>query len=288
MTLPDLLAAGALSVAVLVAVYAVFVAPRRLRLVEVDAPIDGLAAELDGYTIGILTDIHHGTFVTRRNAERAVAMVNARRPDLVVLLGDFGVSFKYSYMASRGFYRRMFDSLSATLRAIAARDGVLAVLGNHDHYYNSRAVADWLRSLGIRVLENTHVVIERGRGRLAVGGVGDAREGLVAPDGGLHGVPQSVPRIVLSHNPDGVLSLTPELRVDLVLAGHTHGGQVVLPLYGAPLRFARVCGRKAACGWIPNGRTRLYVSCGVGAQIPLRFACPPEVVLMRMRPAVAG
>jgi predicted MPP superfamily phosphohydrolase len=281
----DLVFVGLLAAVVALALHAVFIAPRRLRLTEADAPIENLPAALDGYTIGILSDIHHGSFVTRRNAARAVAMINAGRPDLVVLLGDFGVSFKYAYTPSRGLYRRMFGVLGRTLRCIRAHDGVLAILGNHDHYYNSRAVVEWLRTLGIRVLENEHIIIERGNAALAVGGVGDLREGLVDPCGGLSGAPEAAPRIVLSHNPDGVLRLARDIRVDLVLSGHTHGGQVVFPLYGAPLRFARVCGRHTACGWVLNHRAPLFVSCGVGVQIPLRFACPPEVVLMRLRRA---
>ena len=288
MTAVDVFLVALLATAVAVGLHAVFVAPRQLRLTEVDAPIEGLPRELDGYTIGVLSDIHHGSVVTWRNAARAVEMLNAARPDLAVLLGDFGVSFKYAYRPSRGSYRRMFGVLGRVLREIRARDGVLAVLGNHDHYYNSRAVVDWLLALGIRILENEHVVIERGAARLAVGGVGDAREGLVDPAGGLGGAPGDVPRIVLSHNPDGVMCLASDVRVDLMLSGHTHGGQVVLPLYGAPLRLARVCGRHTASGWVPNDRTALYVSRGVGAQIPLRFACPPEVVLVRLRDRGSG
>lgn len=274
---------AALSMAALAAAgHAVFIAPRRLRLIEVNAPIRGLSAGLEGYTIGVLADIHHASPITRSNARHAVEIINASRPDLVVLLGDFGISFKYSRALSRYCYRRMFPSLAPILRRIIARDGVLTVLGNHDYYYDGPAVADWLRSLDIRVLMNEHVMVQRGTARLAIGGVDDVKEGQVDPAGGCAGVPVEVPRIILCHNPDSVLEFAPEARIDLVLSGHTHGGQVVLPLYGAPLRFCHICGRHTACGWVPNTRAPLYVSCGTGSQVPLRFACPPEVVLVRL------
>jgi predicted MPP superfamily phosphohydrolase len=82
-----------------------------------------------------------------------------------------------------------------------------------------------------------------------------------------------------------VLKLSPSLRPGLVLSGHTHGGQVVIPFYGAPLRLARVCGRKTARGWVPNPVAPLFVSAGVGSQIPLRFNCVPDVVIVRLRAA---
>ena len=101
--------------------------------------------------------------------------------------------------------------------------------------------------------------------------------------GGAGNRPGEAPLIVLSHNPDGVLSLCRESRARLVLSGHTHGGQVVLPLYGAPVTFTRICGRQTASGWIPNATAPLYVSRGVGAQWPIRFRCPPEVLIIRLR-----
>jgi predicted MPP superfamily phosphohydrolase len=133
------------------------------------------------------------------------------------------------------------------------------------------------------VLVNQCVCIERGGARLAVGGVDDFKRGEVDPYGGCAGVPAGVPRVIISHNPDGVTALAPDARVDLVLAGHTHGGQVVLPLLGAPMRHARVCGWHCASGWVPNPYAPLYVSTGVGSFLPLRFNCPPEVLAVKLR-----
>jgi predicted MPP superfamily phosphohydrolase len=88
---------------------------------------------------------------------------------------------------------------------------------------------------------------------------------------------------VLSHHPDGILQLTDVRRIDAVFAGHTHGGQIVLPGYGAPLTLSRVCTRLAPSGWVPNARAPLYVSRGIGLQIPIRIGCPSEVAVARLR-----
>jgi predicted MPP superfamily phosphohydrolase len=92
------------------------------------------------------------------------------------------------------------------------------------------------------------------------------------------------PTVVLSHNPDGVLLLDQGVRVDVVIAGHTHGGQIVLPWYGAPLTMARVCARRAASGWVPNEIAPLYVTRGLGEQLPLpiRINSPPEILVLRL------
>jgi len=98
---------------------------------------------------------------------------------------------------------------------------------------------------------------------------------------------ERVPTVVLSHDPDGILRLDPWIRVDGMLAGHTHGGQMVLPGFGAPITMSRACNRLSASGWVTNPRAPLYVSRGIGEQLPLpiRFRCPPEVVVLRLRRA---
>lgn len=266
----------------LLAVHATVLAHFDLRVTEVVAPIDGLADELSGYTIVVLADVHYGPPTGVRVPERAVAIANGASPDLIVLLGDYGLSFESAIWLSRILYRSMYRGLGPILRRLRARDGVLAVLGNHDHDVDADAVRSWLVSLGIDVLVNDCRLITRGNATLAIGGVDDYKKGRIDPGGGCHDVPADVPRIVLSHNPDGVRLLDRAARVDLVLAGHTHGGQVVVPGFGAPLTFCKICGPRTAKGWVPNARAPVYVSAGVGAAVPLRFNCPPEVVIVRL------
>ena len=268
-----------------VLLHASVVAPAALRQTEIDVPIAGLGAPFEGYTIAVLADLHARPASSLRAQRRAVAIANAAGPDLVVLLGDYGVSFEHARAPSVWSYRRMYPVAAPLLRTLHARDGVVAVLGNHDHYAGAADVLAWLRRLGARVLVNEAMILERGGARLAIAGVDDEREGRVDPGAGCAGVPATVPRVVLSHAPDGVLHFADGVRADLVLSGHTHGGQIVIPGIGALVRHARVCGRKTASGWVPNRRAPLYISRGVGCQIPLRFNCPPEVVLVRLRSA---
>ena len=165
-------------------------------------------------------------------------------------------------------YDRALPQLTPILGRLHAPDGVLAVLGNHDHYAGVERTVRWLPTIGARLLRNSGVAIRRGDATLVVGGVDDWFEGTVDPEGGCADLPADAPTVVLSHVPDGMLDLAPTRRVDLVLAGHTHGGQFVFPGWGAPVTFSRVCTRRHAAGWIPNARAPLYVSHGVGVQTP--------------------
>ena len=274
-------AAGALGTAA----WSVAVAPYRLRLTRVRAPIRNLPVALHGYRIAVLADLHHWPGVMRGHVARAVRMANDTDPDVVVLLGDFSVSFETVWRsASPWLYDHALPELTAPLRALRARDGVLAVLGNHDHYAGIERTLHWLPTIGARLLRNDGVVIARGDARLVIGGVDDWFEGTVDPWGGCRALPNDVPTVVLSHVPDGVLALDPARRIDLVLAGHTHGGQYVVPGLGAPVTFSRVATRRHAAGWIPNARAPLYVSRGVGVQMPGRFFAGPEVVLVELVP----
>lgn len=259
-----------------------FVAPFRLRTTSVELPLARLSPRFDDYRIAIVADLHLGMPGSVQQARRAFDAAIGARPDLLVLLGDFGFSYKISRPPSRLGYGRAMRLLTPMLRELEAPDGVVAVLGNHDYYFDADAVAHWLTSWSVRVLRNAHCVIARGDARLAIVGVEDAKEGIVDAANAVAGLPPDVPRLCLSHNPDGVLLLagTP---VDAVLAGHTHGGQVVLPLVGAPLRFCRICGPRHASGWVPNEIAPLYVTTGVGGMIPFRLNAPPEIVVVTLR-----
>ncbi|HVE78309.1 MAG TPA: metallophosphoesterase [Gemmatimonadaceae bacterium] len=268
-----------------VAWHSVVVMPYDLRVTEFDAALPGLGAELDGYAIVVVADLHHRPIDGDAYLRRVAGVVNGLAPDLVALLGDYGISYKYAPRLSKWLYRRLFPGVERFVAALVARDGIVAVLGNHDHYGGAAFTRARLTAAGVRVLVNERIVLARGRARLYLGGVDDAEEGRVDPRGGVGDAPPDEPRLLLSHHPDGVLALDRCARLDLVLSGHTHGGQVVLPLLGAPITMSRVCDRRHPSGWVPNDVAPLYVSRGVGCQTPLRFRCPPEVLLVRLRAA---
>jgi uncharacterized protein len=263
--------------------YVVFVTPHALTVTRTTLAVAELPSALDGYTIGVLADIHRWPGTSLGKLRRAVAAVNAASPDVIVLLGDYAISWKRSIpWANAPLYRRALRSMTPVLAALQARDGIFAVLGNHDHYFDAAAVERWLRDVGARPLVNGCATVQRDGGTLVIGGVDDLLEGSVDPTGGCDGHHPNAPTVVLAHHPDSVLHLAPSRRVDLVLSGHTHGGQYVLPIVGAPVTLSEVCGPKTPAGWVPNDRAPLYVSRGIGEQTPGRLNCPPEVVIVTL------
>lgn len=245
----------------------------RLEMPEVSLTVHDLAPDFAGYRIALVTDLHHGPAVPTRWLWRVAERVAEVTPDLVVLGGDF-VSHAHSDL-------RGLDEIVAQFRA---RDGTLAVLGNHDHWVDPDGVAASVERGGARLLMNRHVLMRRGTGALAIGGVDDFSHGAVRPDDALAGVPLHVPRVLLSHNPDLIEYLPAGLRVDVMLSGHTHNGQAHLPLIG-PITAPSQFGRRNLHGLKRVGHTWLYVSAGIGSAWVPRWGNPPELPVIRLTPA---
>lgn len=263
------------------------IAPRRAlaTVTEFERVIPDLGSALDGYTIVVLADLHHRhPFDDVRWLRHAVSLANAAEPDIVALLGDYASSFKQAAATSRRWYAMALPAMTSELRRLRPKDGVVAVLGNHDHYAGIDLVRQWLGVVGARLLVNTATCVARSGSVLRIAGLDDSSEGDVDPVAGC-GLENQAPTLLLSHQPDGIRRLDPRLRVDALLAGHTHGGQIVLPWLGAPVTMSRTCGRWSAHGWVPNPRAPLLVTRGLGEQLPLpiRVGSPPEVLVLRLR-----
>ena len=234
-----------------------------------------LPADFAGVRIVHLSDIHHGLYMPLEQVERAVELANSLEPDLVALTGDF-VTNSPNYVAP----------VAATLGKLRARRGVFAVLGNHDF----RVGADWVTAAlernGIEVLRNRHVRLGSNGSSVVLAGVDDHGYGQADVRAALRGA-QDVPcAVLLSHNP-AVLPLAALHGVDLVLSGHTHGGQMDLPRVRrfihrrglrVPIRFRH--------GWDQVGDTQIYISRGIGTVVvPLRLRCPAEIPVLRLEAA---
>ena len=238
---------------------------------EIEIAIRDLPAAFAGYRIALVTDLHRGPVVPAWWLERVADCVRALAPDLVVLGGDFVSHTKHD-----------LDDLGPILARFAATDGVSAVLGNHDHWVGADAVGSVIIGAGAELLHNRHRLIRRGGGALAIAGVDDFTHGAVRPRDALREVPREVPRVLISHNPDLVEYLPADLRVDLVLSGHTHNGQVHWPIIG-PLTVPSQFGRRYMHGLKRVGERWIYVSAGVGSSaMPLRWGNPPELPVIKL------
>ena len=237
-----------------------FIETRRVRFEERTIRIPGLPRHLEGYTIGVLSDLHVGPTTPPDWVRQVAGQLAERRPDLVVAVGDFIGSH---------------DHVAEANRCLEPVRGALAVLGNWD-WYDGRI----RRALtNVKLLENEGVLVADG---LWVGGVEEPSLG--NPDVGraMSGAPPGTVRILLCHEPDYADRLVgPEHRVALMISGHSRGGQVCLPFIG-PLLLPPG-GRKYHTGLYRAPHCQVYTTRGVGtAHLPIRLFCPPEVTLIRL------
>ena len=252
---------------------AMVIEPRWLQLNRVEIPVPNLPRAWDGFRIAQLSDIHLGRFTGIGLLQEAVALANSEKPDFVALTGDY---------VSRT--NAVTPELSQTLSMLRAPLGVAACLGNHDYWTDIEQVKQSLRQAGIRVLVNARFMMYRNGAPLCIAGIDDPLTGQpdIAP--ALAGVPDDVCRIVLCHNPDFVLEVPENIPVNLMLCGHTHGGQANLPILG-PIKMG-IQARKYARGLVLDPPFPVFTSVGIGTVLmPIRFRCRPEVAILTLRRA---
>jgi uncharacterized protein len=239
-----------------------------------DVSLERWPERLDGLRVAVVSDLHTGApWVDERKVERIVAKVNAARPDLVALVGDYAdPTVPLGEPVAPEAVAEVLSGLHAPL-------GVFAVLGNHDWYHYGERVPRALRQAGLEVLENDAVAVEHRGEVLWIAGLADMRERDPDVSIALAMVPPGQALIALTHDPDAFPSLRG--RADVVLAGHTHGGQVGLPLVR---RASAPTSGGYTGGEVEEGGGYMYVSRGVGTTgLPIRLAAPPEVAVLRLR-----
>ena len=233
--------------------------------------------------VGVLSDIHGaGPHMSVARIESIVAELNAERPDIVLLLGDFAPGHVPASERSADERAAVMETLPP-LAKLRAPLGVWSVLGNHDWWYDGEAIEKGLEAIGVKVLENERARIERPGGAFWLGGLADYESLRAKPSYGetLADLEGDDPVVVMSHWPD-VFAAAPD-RVAITFAGHSHCGQVNLPVFGR-LMHASAGSEKWPCGLYSNGQGRLYVSGGVGVSLmPVRFLQPPEIAVVTLR-----
>lgn len=236
-----------------------------------------LPAAFEGLVVAHLTDLHINQWTTPQRFAEVVEMVNGQNPDVIAITGDF---------IDARTQPNQFPEMIAQLRKLQAREGVFAVLGNHDHWRDASLVRQMLAESGIRELSNQAAAIVRGGEELYIGGLDDYMENKQDLQALLKQLPEGACTILLVHEPDYADISANTGRFALQLSGHTHGGQVSVPFYGPPITPS--FGHKYPRGLYQVGDMQLYTNTGIGMIPPLvRFNCRPEVAVFTLTSASA-
>lgn len=270
---PLLLAVGvAAAAAVAVAVDAFLIEPAWVQVTHHDLALPGLPPPWHGARVVHLTDLHYGNPRSRSLFEWMIRKVNEMAPDLVVITGDYVVDHAVEVKGCAHY-----------LEQLRSRHGVIGVLGDHDYAIRAKpqrpldGLPESLAGAGLRLLRDDGVELPGG---LRVAGTDPITQRVRT--GSLERALESTPNphLFLSHSPE-IMVAASKRRLPIVLSGHTHGGQVVIPFFGPPVTYTRLP-RRCVSGWCSRGATRVYTCRGLSSHKSLRFCCRPEVAVFRL------
>jgi uncharacterized protein len=259
-----------LSVLLLAIYYVHDLEPRWIEVRSVSLSLPHLAPEFSGYRIVQLSDIHADRGMTAQRIQSIVDRVNQMHPDLVVLTGDF---------VTRN--PQQFAPNLAVLKSLTPMDKTLAILGNHDAWTDPDLIQKTLETAGVDVLSNQVVTLNRSAAQLHIGGVDDVWAQRDRLNEVLSALPANGAAILLAHEPDFADTSAATGRFDLQLSGHSHGGQIHIPLMKRvlpPLAY------KYPLGQYQVGSMIQYTNRGLGSSgIPIRFNCRPEITIFTLK-----
>lgn len=254
--------------------YAFRIEPNTITLRNQTVELKNWHAEHDGLRVMLISDIHQGkTAAEFDRIEKIVELANSSEPDLVFLLGD--------YVGEEG-RRSTPEDIAEVLSGLKSKYGIYAVLGNHDWWYDGERVRRALEKYNIKVLENSCIPVKIKGQSLNILGLPDrGTRPWFLEKNGVAKTDEKHPMLVLSHSPDYFREV--KIPFELMLSGHTHGGQIALPLLGA-LIVPSDYGKEQVKGLLDAGEKKLFITIGVGTSfIGARFLCPPEIVLLTLR-----
>ena len=238
---------------------------------KIEIPVRGLAPQLDGYTIAQLSDLHIGAFTPLWWAKRWVRAANAANADVVVVTGDMvtsGVAFH--------------EDIAELVGDLRAKHGTYVIMGNHDYFGEGEPLVTLLRERGAHVLRNEGVVLQRDGGRIFLAGMDDTWTKRANLEASLAARPQGVPTVLLAHDPDRFPHAV-KRHVEVVLSGHTHGGQIAMPFLGRFINASKLAHRYHI-GLYEEGDSTLYVHPGLGTTgPPMRLGVAPVIALVTLR-----
>ena len=256
--------------------YGYLVEPGWVVVENVRLKLPRLSPAFSGIRIAQISDIHMGGWMTRERLQHVVDKTLAEKPELLLLTGDYLLGHDFDEQS-----KQSLQDLTDVLTPLTQSIPTYGVLGNHDYWTNVRAVRTMLQASGVKELLNSAVTISRGSEKLHLCGVDDVWEGHVRLKVILSRLPEDGAAILLAHEPDFADESAASGRFDLQVSGHTHGGQVILPLYGPPV--LPHLGRRYSIGLYKVGDMFQYTNRGVGmARLPIRINCPPEITIFTL------
>lgn len=254
-----------------IASYGVLIRRRWFVVEEVEVTIDGLHASFDGYRIAHLSDLHIGATTPQSWGEGWARTANALSPDMAVVTGDLVTSGT-----------EFHEDVAAVIGALRAKDGVFVSMGNHDYFGDGEPLVRAIEARGPRVLRNAGVSIRRGDNELYLAGIDDTWTRRDDMPLALSGRPEGAPVVLLAHDPERFREAAKQ-GVALVLAGHTHGGQIAVPFLSRRLSLSHLT-HDFHAGLYHRGRSTLYVHPGLGTTgPPIRIGVAPAVVILTLR-----
>ena len=255
------------------AIWSILIEPNRLIVRQETIQIDNWPKELKGLRVARIADVHTGApFINDQKLQQIVALTNEQNPDLIILLGD--------YMSPNSWHSHRVEPevTAAALKNLRAPLGVYSILGNHDWWYNGEKVRRAFEQNGIHVLEDEVAEVKWRDKSFWLVGLADLWTRPQHIGETIAKVPSGSTVIALTHNPD-IFPRVPQ-GVPLLLAAHTHGGQVNLPLIGRPI-VPSDFGQKYTAGHVFENGHHLFVTTGIGTSIvPIRFRVTPEIVIL--------
>ena len=249
----------------------IFIEPYFLEDKVINITSNDVPQEFNNLRIVFISDIHHGPFFNIERVKKLVEKINIKNPDIIMLGGDY-------VHRSPKYIKPCFNEL----RNLKASLGVFGVLGNHDHWEDAELTKISMRQVGIHQLDNTAFWVYKNGQKIKIGGVGDYFEDIQDINPTIKDANVNDFVILLTHNPDYVENIKTK-KIDLVLGGHTHGGQVTLFGLWAPVVPSRY-GQKYRTGIINNENTKVIVSNGIGTITPpVRFFARPQIITVVLK-----
>ena len=252
-----------------------------IEITQLSLKLPRLDPAFKGLKLAQLSDFHLGQWLTKEQLDNVIKLVLEQSPDYVLLTGDFVEYRPYKRPNEWATYEESIQTIRSSFAALSASCPTLAILGNHDHRVGTEWIQSALTDAGVTVLRNSVHTIQRGRSKLHFAAVDDVLEQMDEFDKVMRTLPADGAAILLVHEPDFADLSAATGRFDLQLSGHTHGGQIVLPLVGPPILPSM--GRKYPSGLYHVNDMLVYTNRGVGVTtVNARFNCRPEITVFTL------